>query len=184
MMRKTFITFVVIGLFLIQGAFANSGTEILNNTTETGSQIENLLTENDFDDDQEKVFDDENKLSENSGSALFYTWYSHCEINGKAVPCDEVLEEAFEFSNAMLQTSPLFHNPENWIPQLINFWIKAMIIGFILSAIGFVFWLCMLIDAIKYEKENRVMRILIIVFFSFLGALVYLFAEKIGRKDS
>jgi hypothetical protein len=48
--------------------------------------------------------------------------------------------------------------------------------------IGFAFWLRMLIDAIKYEKEHKMMWILIIVFFSCLGALVYLLAAKVGRK--
>ena len=40
----------------------------------------------------------------------------------------------------------------------------------------------MLIDAIKYEKEHKMMWILIIVFFSCLGALVYLLAAKLERK--
>jgi hypothetical protein len=48
--------------------------------------------------------------------------------------------------------------------------------------IGFAFWLRMLIDAIKYEKEHKMMWILIIVFFSCLGALVYLLAAKLERK--
>lgn len=41
----------------------------------------------------------------------------------------------------------------------------------------------MLIDAIKYQEEGRVVWILVIVCFNILGALVYLFAAKMGRKE-
>lgn len=181
-MKKLMFTLVLIVGLGLQGTFAQSWIEALANETGTTIQDENLIVDNNPD-DQEEVLNDEDDLWEASGSVLFYTGYRHCEINGETVPCDEVLEEAFEFSNAMLQANPFFHHPENWIPELVSFWIKTLVIGGILSAIGFVFWLWMLIDAIKYEKDNKVMRILIIVFFWFLGALVYLFAEKIGRKE-
>lgn len=54
-----------------------------------------------------------------------------------------------------------------------------MVLGFL----GFLFWLRMLIDAIQYQRENKLAWILIIVFFNFLGALVYCFAGKLARRN-
>ncbi|HRU50046.1 MAG TPA: PLDc N-terminal domain-containing protein, partial [Candidatus Absconditabacterales bacterium] len=52
----------------------------------------------------------------------------------------------------------------------------------ILSLIGFIFRLWMLIDAAKYQEDNRVVWILIIIFLNALGALIYLLVEKLQRN--
>lgn len=161
----------------LEEALSNSESLLQGQQNSDDQSIENNTTSEDAN-NNDKL---DNESSDNSG--FFYAKNSHCEINGKEVPCEEVLEEAFNFTNTLLQSNPFFQESESWMPQLIKFGLKAMFIGFILSIFWFAFWLWMLIDAIKYEKENRVMWILIIVFFSFLGALVYLFATKIGRKE-
>ena len=79
---------------------------------------------------------------------------AQCSINGKEIPCDQM-------------------------PQW--FWIIMMIMP-ILALAGFIFWLMMLIDAIKNQDENKVMWIILIIFLNFLGALIYYFVGKRGRK--
>jgi hypothetical protein len=57
-----------------------------------------------------------------------------------------------------------------------------ILIGFIiiLSISVFVFWLWMLIDAIRFSKNNNNMQwIFVIAFLGFIGAVIYFFA---GRK--
>tara|TARA_B100000315_G_C14074590_1_gene362121 strand:- start:124 stop:459 length:336 start_codon:yes stop_codon:yes gene_type:complete len=48
----------------------------------------------------------------------------------------------------------------------------------------FVFWLIMLVDAIKYQEEEKLMWVLLIVFLGIIGALVYYFVEKRKRKKT
>lgn len=175
-MKKRLMSLILGGFCRFQIGLASSGTgvslnntlpaEITPNTQQQDTGLQLPLNDDDY----------------QSKSAFFYWNKSHCEINGKTVPCDELLEEAFEFSNKLLNSESFQKNLEMWIPQLIHFWIIIAIIGAFLGMIGFAFWLRMLIDAIKYEKEHKMMWILIIVFFSCLGALVYLLAAKVGRE--
>lgn len=181
---KHFVVLVSVSILTAWACFAQGAED--SHLEKALSNSEALLQEQQNSGDQSI----ENSISSggpneepSDSSGFFYAQNSHCEINGEAVPCDEVLEEAFEFTNRMLESNPFFQENGDFMPQLINFGLKALLIGFVISIFWFAFWLWMLIDAIKYEKENRVMWILIIVFFSFLGALVYLFATKIGRKE-
>lgn len=54
---------------------------------------------------------------------------------------------------------------------------------FICRLIGFIFWIRMLVDYAKYQKNDRVGWLLVLVFFNVLWALIYLFAAKIWRKQ-
>jgi uncharacterized BrkB/YihY/UPF0761 family membrane protein len=53
---------------------------------------------------------------------------------------------------------------------------------FIIGIIAFIFWIHMLVDAIKHEENNKALRIILIVFLNTLGAIIYYFAEKRPRK--
>ena len=73
-----------------------------------------------------------------------------CQVNGQDVPCDQVSPWLFAFPVIMVII---------FIP-LIYFWIK------------------MLIHAIKYQKENKIVWVLVILFLQILGAAIYYFVEK------
>lgn len=110
--------------------------------------------------------------------------FQHCEINGKEVPCRLFLDLARQGITTLFnETSPLFQWVENRLPYFISRGITLLLIAIVLGILGFLFWLWMLIDAVQYQRENKLAWILIIVFFNFLGALVYCFAGKLARKD-
>jgi len=77
-----------------------------------------------------------------------------CTLNGKAIPCDQI---------------------SKW------FWAVPIVMS-VLVILFFIFWLHMLIDAIKNQTENKTMWILLIVFFNVLGSIIYYFAEKRKRN--
>ena len=68
------------------------------------------------------------------------------------------------------------------IARFIGFWIGFIGIFFLCRLLWFIFWIRMVVDAAKYQKKDRVGWILVLLFFNFLWALIYLFAAKIGRK--
>ena len=68
------------------------------------------------------------------------------------------------------------------LARFIGFWLGFIGIFFICRLIWFIFWIRMVVDAAKYQKKDRVWWILVLLFFNFLWALIYLFAAKIGRK--
>lgn len=110
--------------------------------------------------------------------------FKHCEINGKEVPCRLFLDLARESITMLFnETSPLFQWIGSWLPYFISWGITLFLIAMVLGFLGFLFWLRMLIDAIQYQRENKLAWILIIVFFNFLGALVYCFAGKLARRN-
>lgn len=75
---------------------------------------------------------------------------AECTLNGEVVPCDQV---------------------PSWV------WIFPIIMFVFVIAIT-VFWIMMLIHAIKNQTENKVVWILVIVFTQGLGAIIYYFMEK------
>ncbi|MEK7159822.1 MAG: PLDc N-terminal domain-containing protein [Patescibacteria group bacterium] len=77
-----------------------------------------------------------------------------CTLNGKEIPCDQM---------------------PDWI------WILFVVMG-ALGVLFFVFWVWMLIDALKNQTENKVMWVLLMIFFSLPGAVVYYIVEKRKRK--
>lgn len=108
-----------------------------------------------------------------------------CKVNNRRVDCDDLLEEKFSLANILLESNNLSENLKNVeqnFPNLISFGITVIIIWGILSLIGFIFRLWMLIDAAKYQEDNRTLWILLIVLFNVLWALIYLLVEKIGRN--
>jgi hypothetical protein len=57
------------------------------------------------------------------------------------------------------------------------------VVGLIIAALVFIFWLWMLIDCIKNEKDGtqRIIWALVVFFFPCVGSLVYLLARKMQR---
>lgn len=77
-----------------------------------------------------------------------------CTLNGKEIPCSEM---------------------PKWL----------FVLPFIVLVVGilvFIFWLWMLIDAIKNQEENKIMWVLIIILLVILGAIIYYFNQKRKRK--
>lgn len=95
-----------------------------------------------------------------------------CEVNGKSVPCEQLLGEAKELIDS-LPLGSLMSAGMSIVGGIILF-----------SVLGFIFWIWMLIDVIKHEKGNKAVWILVIVFGNFIGAIIYFFAVKIDRKSS
>jgi hypothetical protein len=66
-----------------------------------------------------------------------------------------------------------------WGGPLLGAFLFLPIIGVILAICVFVFWLLMLVDAIKNSPEkNRLIWVVVIIFTHIIGALVYYFVEK------
>ncbi len=76
-----------------------------------------------------------------------------CTLNGEVIPCDQMPKWVWAF----------------------------LIVMAVLSMFFFVFWLRMLLDAIKNQTENKTMWVLLIIFLNVLGAIIYYFAEKRKR---
>lgn len=58
----------------------------------------------------------------------------------------------------------------------------GMLLGILIGVLVFAFWVWMIVDAVKrkFRKENeKIVWVLIIVFGSWIGALVYYFAVRI-----
>ncbi len=66
-------------------------------------------------------------------------------------------------------------------PDTFSFILWPLIVVLAFSMLTFIFWLWMLIDAIKNQKEDKVMWILLLIFLNFLGAILYYFIAK--RKE-
>lgn len=79
-----------------------------------------------------------------------------CTLNGEVVPCDQMPKWPF----------------------------ALLAVFFLLMMAGLVFWVMMLIDAAKNEKDNDlIIWLLVLFFFGIIGAIVYYFARKMGRKN-
>lgn len=77
-----------------------------------------------------------------------------CTYNGENIPCDQM---------------------PTW------FWV--FIVAFLVIGLSFfIFWLWMLIDAIKYQEEHKVLWLLLILLTNAMGALVYYFAARRHRE--
>ena len=88
-----------------------------------------------------------------------------CKVNGEIVPCDQIGEK-------------------------LSAAFAAMTIGMVIMGIVFlggmialtVFWIMMIIDAAKNEKESELIAwILVLVFVQILGAIIYYFVRKRPR---
>lgn len=80
-----------------------------------------------------------------------------CVINGNIMPCSEVVEKA---------------------APLIGLSIVGVLAIAVLMISLFVFWVMMLVHAIKKPIENKPLWILVILLGQLIGAVVYYFAVK------
>lgn len=103
---------------------------------------------------------------------------NHCEVNGQQVPCKELLAQTAD----MVRSLPFIGTLEQHFGSLVSVMLWVLAISAVVAFIGFIFWIVMLIDAIKHQKDNKAVWILVIVFGSVLGALIYFFVEKIERN--
>lgn len=95
-------------------------------------------------------------------SLLAQSTASQCTLNGQPIDCAELGEKAKPF---------------------IGLGIGIFTIIFILAIVSFVFWLIMLIHAIKHNSPDRTLWIVVLAVsfllgFSLIAAIVYFFAEK------
>ena len=66
---------------------------------------------------------------------------------------------------------------------LMSFLFIVPLLGIIVVASLFIFWLMMLIDAIKHSPEKlKIVWVLVIIFTHIVGAFVYYFVEKKPRE--
>lgn len=54
---------------------------------------------------------------------------------------------------------------------------------FVAGIFFFLFWLWMLIDAIKYQKEDKLMWVALVVYLNVIGAIIYYFIAKNKRVE-
>jgi hypothetical protein len=71
----------------------------------------------------------------------------------------------------------------NFIPLFLVLFIPLFLIA--LSIFAFVFWILMLIDAIKHSSnDTKVVWVLVIIFTQVIGAIIYYFVEKRPRNKN
>lgn len=87
---------------------------------------------------------------------------SDCIVNGVKVPCDQVFEK--------LKTG-------------LGFGLGIITLFFVVGILFFIFWVMMLVHAIKNPIENKVLWLLLILLTGVIGAIVYYFAVKRGFKQ-
>ena len=69
------------------------------------------------------------------------------------------------------------------IPSMTETTNSIMVVfGLVIIAYAF-FWIWMLVDAIKKQKDNKLMWVLLIIILPFLGSLIYFFGGKLARKN-
>lgn len=80
--------------------------------------------------------------------------YAQCTLNGEVVPCEDIPKWPF----------------------------ALMALFFIVMMAFLVFWIWMIVDVVKNEKENDLVLWLLILFFAgFIGAIIYYFIRKKKR---
>ena len=84
-----------------------------------------------------------------------------CIVNGQEVSCEEMAAQATSIFKGIA-----------W------FGLIALVIGIV----WLIFWVMMLVDAIKHEKENKALWIIILFLANTLGAIIYYFAVKRPRN--
>ena len=80
-----------------------------------------------------------------------------CKVNGQVVPCDQ-LWSSFKW--------------------LAGAGIGLVAVLFLVGILAFVFWLLMVIDAIKRDIEHKPIWILVLLLTGLIGAIIYYFAVK------
>lgn len=68
---------------------------------------------------------------------------------------------------------------------MLGTFLLIPILGMILAIAIFVFWVMMLVDAIKHSPEKtKMIWVVVIIFTQIVGALIYYFVEKKPRDNS
>ena len=80
---------------------------------------------------------------------------STCTLNGQEVPCDSLPVKA-----------------------LFGLGIGLFIVMFAVGIVALVFWIKMLIHAVKNPIEHKPLWIIILLLFGIIGAIIYYFAVK------
>jgi len=90
-----------------------------------------------------------------SMSMLFFAQrvFAECTLNGEVIPCDQMPKWPF----------------------------TLMIVFFVFMMLMLAFWVWMIIDVAKYEKENTVVWILVVVLAQVVGAIIYYFVRHRKR---
>jgi len=91
--------------------------------------------------------------------AAAYSALSSCKINGREVPCDQLWDQFGGF---------------------FGFGAGLFVALMVINILAFVFWILMLIDAIRRPIANKVVWILVLVFTGIIGALIYYFVIRRG----
>ena len=88
-------------------------------------------------------------------SVLFFAQnvFAQCTLNGEAVPCDQMPVWPF----------------------------ALMALFFIFMMVLLAFWVWMIVDVAKYEKENTVAWVLVVVLAQVVGAIIYYFVRRRKR---
>ena len=134
--------------------------------------------------------------SETTLQEEYNSWESIADIDIITIDWDEYLPDESDLREADHEyynedrNERDFHSEKDWdfnfdendVAKIMGLFFWFLGIVSICRLIGFIFWIWMLIDAAKYQKNDRVGWILVLVFFNVLWALIYLFAAKIGRK--
>ena len=84
-----------------------------------------------------------------------------CKVNGQVVPCEQVWDSFKWFAGAG---------------------IGLVVVFFLVGILAFIFWLLMVIDAIKRDIEHKPIWILVLLLSGILGAIIYYFAVKRKAK--
>ncbi len=94
-----------------------------------------------------------------SMSMLFFAQrvFAECTLNGEVIPCDQMPKWPF----------------------------VLMIVFFVFMMFMLAFWVWMIVDVAKYEKENTVVWILVVILAQAIGAVIYFFVRRRKRiKES
>ena len=84
-----------------------------------------------------------------------------CKVNGQVVPCEQVWGSFKWFAGAG---------------------VGLVIVFFLVGVLAFVFWLLMVVDAIKRDIEHKPVWILVLLLTGIIGAIIYYFAVKRKSK--
>ena len=73
---------------------------------------------------------------------------------------------------------------DNTIPNMMGGMLALMVIFWIIGIAATIFWLWMLVDALVNETrtEEKILWFLVIFFLHFLGAVIYFFVRRAGRR--
>lgn len=90
-----------------------------------------------------------------------FTGTSKCVVNWEEVPCSDAMELAKDFFGATM-----------WL----------FLVWGVLALIGTVFWIWMLVDAIRFHEKDKWLWIVLQIVLGAIGSIIYFFAARKPRK--